>query len=182
MEPRSNIEHALALAIQWHQGQLREGPHPLPYVTHAFEVVANLREIGGVTHESLWIVAALHDVVEHGSGTFPEIQTHFGDQVATLVKELTRQEPTTAEILGLTKDEIWKLRADRLIIEIANMSDDAQTVKLADRLANLRDALRTKSGKKLDRYRWQTNRILETIPKKRNQDLWDFIDKTLKSG
>jgi (p)ppGpp synthase/HD superfamily hydrolase len=75
----------------------------------------------------------------------------------------------------MEKDAIWQLRADMLLVEITRMSPDAQTIKLADRLANVRDAKRAKKGKKLNRYLWQTNEILKIIPRERNEGLWEAI-------
>jgi hypothetical protein len=62
-----------------------------------------------------------------------------------------------------------------LLEEIGRMSPDAQCVKLADRLSNVREGRRTKLGDKLTRYLGQTYLILETIPREVNPGLWDAI-------
>ncbi len=123
--------------------------------------------------------AMLHDTVEADGLTLGQIEKSFGGRVRSLVSELTRKEPDAQQIANLTKDEIWKLRADMLVEEISKMSEDAQQIKLADRLANVREAHRIKAGKKLHRYLDQTKEILQVIPRKRNKALWDAIKSKL---
>lgn len=153
----------------------REGEVPLPYVTHPIEVLLNLRFVGGVTDVEILCAAVLHDTVEGESLTLEQIETEFGVRVRSLVAELTRVEPSADQIVGLKKDEIWQLRAGMLIDEVSKMSADAQLIKLADRLANVREAHRTKSGRKLKRYLGQTERILQVVPRSVNKALWDAI-------
>jgi len=169
------IQAALDLAVRAHADQWREGDSPLPYVTHPIEVMTNLRYVGLVTDEEMLCAALLHDTVEETSVTLPDIAKTFGPRVGALVKELTRREPSPAQIEGMTKGEIWSLRSDMLLKEISKMSPDAQQIKLADRLSNLRDAYRTKQGEKLVRYGKQSSRILKIVPRERNPGLWDAI-------
>lgn len=79
----------------------------------------------------------------------------------------------------MSKAEIWALRSDMLLAEIAQMSPDAQQIKLADRLSNLREGFRTKAGEKLARYIRQSRQILEIIPREVNPGLWDAIEAEL---
>lgn len=169
------LDKAIQLAAKWHAGEERDGEHPLPYITHPMEVLVNLRYVGGVTDEDLLCAAALHDVIEETDATPEEIEAAVGPRVRDLVRELTRQEPGKREIQGLTKEEIWQLRADMLLQEIAKMSPDAQRVKLADRLSNVREGKRTKLGDKLVRYLAHTHLILQTVPREVNPALWDAI-------
>jgi len=170
-----SVQRAMEAAVRAHADQWREGEFPLPYSTHPIEVLILLRYVGGVTDEAMLCTAALHDTVEEGSMSFKAIADSFGGHVEVLVRALTRREPSAEETAGLSKDEIWKLRADMLLNEIGEMSPEAQTVKLADRLSNVRDAKRLKSGKKLNRYLWQTKRIIEIVPRSVNPGLWDAI-------
>jgi len=177
-QPENEYQH-LSRAIKWaaklHLTQFRDGDHPLPYIVHPIEVLSNLRYVGGIEEESMLIVAVLHDTVEEGGTTLAKIQEKFGERVAALVEELTRYEPTESEKSGLTTDQIWQLRSDLLLAEIAKMSKSAQTIKLADRLSNVQEAYRSKSGKELTRYIDQTQRILTIIPREANPGLWDAI-------
>ena len=176
-----NIEEAIAFAIRIHSGGLREGGSPLPYISHPFEVLHNLRYVGKVTDKDMWCAAILHDTIESGGTALSEIEYQFGVRVAFLVGELTRREPDSTEISELTKREIWRRRAQMLIDETSNMSPDAQQIKLADRLANLCDAFRLKKGAKLERYLWQTNEILKVVPREVNLELWDAVAQLAKS-
>ena len=176
------LDKAIQLAAKLHAGQEREGDAPLPYFTHPVEVLVLLRHLGGVTDEDLLCAAALHDVVEESDADLEEIAKAVGERAAALVRELTRYEPTDAEKKGLGKDEVWRLRANLLLDEIRAMSPNAQRVKLADRLANVREGKRTKAGPKWDRYAWQTEEILKIVPREINPGLWDAIRAELDEG
>lgn len=173
------VQNAIEWAAGWHRGQIRDGEQALPYVTHPIEVLSYLRHVGEVTDEDLLCTAVLHDLLEETAAPVEEIEAKFGPRVKALVEELTRREPTEHETEGLTKDEIWKLRAGMLVDEVFEMSEDAQRVKLADRLANVREAKRTKTPKKLARYLDQTREILRVVPKKVNPKLWKAIEDEL---
>ncbi len=177
--PYSLLSKALQFAAEKHDGSYRDGENPLPYVTHPVEVCTLLRYIGKVTDEHMLCAAALHDTLEETDETAETLEAHFGKAVADLVVELTRHEPTAKETEGLSKDDIWLLRANMLLDEIRAMSTGAQQVKLADRLANLREARLTKTGEKLRRYERQSKKIIEIIPKSVNPGLWKAIASEL---
>jgi (p)ppGpp synthase/HD superfamily hydrolase len=173
------LSKALRFAAEKHEGDYRDGENALPYATHPFEVCILLRYVGNVTDEDQLCAAALHDVLEETSVTPSELEAEFGAGVTELVQELTRFEPNSDQTAGMSKGEIWLLRANMLLAEIKLMSPRAQVVKLADRLANLREAKLTKTGEKLRRYERQSKRILEIIPKSINPDLWKAIASEL---
>lgn len=176
---QSRLEIALQLAASAHSGQVRDGKFPLPYLTHPVDVVNNLRYIGEVTDEALLAAGLLHDVVEETEVTLDEIERLLGAEVAGLVKEVTRYEPTESERDGLDKHEIWELRSNHLLGEIRQMSERAQTLKLADRLSNLRQAKVTRSHDKWLRYCQQTEDILSIIPKTVNSRLWEAVQSEI---
>lgn len=175
----SKLDKALLLAAKLHAGQEREGDAPLPYLTHPVEVLVNLRYLGGETDEDLLCAALLHDVVEESDADLEEIARETNRRTMGLVKELTRQEPTAEEKRGLDKEAVWRLRSGMLLKEIGKLSPEAQKVKLADRLSNLREGKRTKSGPKWDRYAGQTEEILRIVPRERSPGLWDAIRREL---
>jgi myo-inositol-1(or 4)-monophosphatase len=174
-----SLDRALLFAAQRHAGTLRDGKDPLPYITHVSEVVSNLRYVGRVTDPVLLTAAALHDLLEQESATEAEIKKQFGTDVLNLVKELTRTEPDATAIADLSRDEVWNLRAELLRQDVIKMSVSAQIIKLADRLANLAEAKREKSGKKLRRYKTATAGLLIAIPETVNPSLWRAIKKKL---
>lgn len=169
------LDKAIVFAAKRHAGAERDGEAPLPYITHPVEVLLLLRTVGGVTDEDLLCAGVMHDLIEETATKLSEIEEVAGPRVRALVKELTRVEPGEEETKGLSKDEIWTLRANLLLDEIGKMSPDARQVKLADRLANVREAKRTKIGYKLDRYLAQSRRILEIVARDTNAPLWDAI-------
>ena len=177
--PYSLLSKAIRFAVEKHDGEYREGESGLPYATHPVEVCVALRYIGGVTDVDILCAAALHDVLEETSTTSNEIETQFGTRISRLVLELTRREPSSQEVANLTKEAVWELRSGILLDEISRMSPDAQSVKLADRLANFRQAKVTRKGAKMRRYVSQTKKILETIPKSVNPGLWKAIASEL---
>lgn len=174
-----SLDEALLFAAQRHAGTLCDGQDPLPYITHVSEVVSNLRHVGQVTDPVLLTAAALHDLLEQESATEAEIKKKFGKEVLALVKELTRSEPKPADTDGLSREEIWNLRAELLRQDVLKMSAAAQSIKLADRLANLMEAKREKSGKKLRRYKAATAALLVAIPEAVNPSLWRAVKKKL---
>ncbi len=179
--PYSLLSKAMQYIVEKHDGSYRDGEFGLPYATHPVEVCNNLRYIGGITDVELLCAALLHDVIEE-TGTDPaEIESEFGPKVSGLVTELTRSEPTDEQLASLDKDEVWLLRSGLLLADITAMSSDAMTIKLADRLANFRQAIVTRKGEKLRRYIRQTKKIVEIIPKSVNPGLWKAINRELSS-
>ena len=174
-----DLDSAIEFAVTCHRGQFRDGSDPLPYVTHPFEVANAVRYIGGVSDPVLLAVAYLHDTVESGNVSIETIKEKFGGEIAAMVGELTRSEPTGADSANLKKSEVWEMRSELLLADIRRMSVGAQTVKLGDRFCNLQDAFRLKKGKKLDRYLKQTRAILEIVPRSVNAPLWDSISKSV---
>ena len=174
----SNVLHqALKFAYKHHKKQDRDPPEPLPYLTHVVDVVNILRYEGGETAPDLICAAFLHDVLEETDATTEEINDKFGAHVAQLVQELTRDEPSEEIRASLPADELWELRNQLLLDGISRMSPDAQKVKLADRVSNLRGALATREGERLEKYIRQSKLILERIPKEVNPNLWALVAK-----
>jgi guanosine-3',5'-bis(diphosphate) 3'-pyrophosphohydrolase len=185
-----NLQEALQFAVERHSGQWREGDaqrsklegdqsYPLPYAFHPMEVTLYLRHLGGVTDSEMLAAALLHDTLEESITTEEELRQRFGNRVAGLVRELTRHEPGSAELAGLSKVEIWELRSSILLAEIAEMTPEAMAIKLADRLSNYREALYSKTPPKLERYRKQTEEILRIVPRGTNPSIWDEIRRAL---
>lgn len=173
------LESALKFAVRAHTGQTRDGDDPLPYVTHPIEVVANLRYVGGVTDQDMLAAGFLHDVLEEcPSINSADIASRFGRRVSELVISVTRQEPAERDTRGLSPSEIYVLRSKLLLAEIAQMSEESQTIKLADRLSNLVGSAATRNEDKQERYVDQTRRMLRIIPESVNPALWDSVRKT----
>lgn len=173
------LRKALKLAWKAHKGVDRDGPAPLPYAAHPFEVVSILRYQARVDDEEVLCAAALHDVLEDTAVSAEEIRKIWGDRVLALVREVTRYEPSEAETEGMSAEERWMLRSEILLAEIAGMSPDAQRIKLADRLSNVTAALATRDAVRLPRMLPQTESILAIIPRETCPPLWDRIRQLL---
>jgi (p)ppGpp synthase/HD superfamily hydrolase len=121
------IERALRASEFAHRGQVRKGTD-IPYVVHPIHVAIELARLGV---DPLLIQAALlHDVVEdctHAGWDGDRVGREFGPVVAGIVAELTEDKSLT-----------WEERKRAGIEHVAHMSDDARTVKAADKLHNLR--------------------------------------------
>jgi (p)ppGpp synthase/HD superfamily hydrolase len=153
---------------------------PMPYLTHPVEVIVHLRHIGHIVDEEVLTAAALHDVIEECGVSPSAIQKRFGSGVRALVEEVTRREPTAQERLGLTSDEVRDLRSFWLLEGVRRMTPAAMRIKLADRLSNLREAARTRSGSRLDRYHAQSRAILEIVPREVSPELWEAVRAQLE--
>lgn len=120
-----NVTRAISFATAAHHGQERKYSK-IPYVSHCIAVASIVKEAGG--SEDMIIAALLHDTVEDTHITNEDIRRAFGDNVASLVQDLTDiSEPHMGN------------RATRKAIDrehSASASTDAKTVKLADLIHN----------------------------------------------
>ncbi len=121
---------ALAFAARKHRDQRRKDHHASPYINHPIALADSLVNEGGVTDTDVLCAALLHDTVEDTETTFEELEQAFGATVAGIVMEVT--------------DDKTLPKAERKRLQIAHaphLSDAARLVKLADKIANLRDLI-----------------------------------------
>ncbi len=134
MEPRvsaeelERIKDAFALACEAHADQWRKGGDP--YIFHPIAVatiVASEMKLGA----NPVCAAFLHDVVEDTPYTIDDIRQRFGDDVAFLVKVVTKKD---------TKKYEYSKQLDnyRQLLDSVHYDIRAVLVKLADRLHNMR--------------------------------------------
>ena len=124
-----NIERAaFLLAMKAHKHQ-RYGDDP--YMVHLFDVVGVLHRFGHDEEEML-AVAWLHDIIEDTPMNYNDVKVACGDGVADVVLALT--------------DEIGKNRRERKVKTLPKIKGNlwAQTVKLADWIANVTNAIEEK--------------------------------------
>ncbi len=121
------ILEAAHFAAEKHAHQKRKGAGGEPYINHLIEVAELVAASISELDINLVIAALLHDVIEDTPTTEQELVKRFGSDVANLVVELTDDK-------SLPKSE-----RKRLQIETASKkSPRAQTIKLADKISNLR--------------------------------------------
>lgn len=128
------IEKAALFGAKKHDGQLRKSGEP--YIIHPIETAKILM----TWHMDLYAVVTgiLHDVLEDTHTTEEEIEKEFGNQVANLVRYVTKVSLMSKENRKMApKDEVEK----KYIIQVfLSMSHDIRgmIVKLADRFHNMK--------------------------------------------
>lgn len=119
---------AAALAARFHEGQYRKDSAHTPYIVHPLIVCRNAWTEGQIRSINVLVAALLHDTLEDTNVTPEELSQRFGERVLATVEELSNDPSLTTE-----------QNKQRQIDHAPSMSLDAQIVKLADRLANIRD-------------------------------------------
>jgi (p)ppGpp synthase/HD superfamily hydrolase len=124
------ILSAARFAAAKHAQQKRKGAGGEPYVNHLIEVADLIAASNDELDTELVMAGFLHDTVEDTGVSLTELTERFGHDVAELVAEVTDDKSLP--------DKTRK----RLQVETApHKSQRAQTLKLADKLSNLRAIL-----------------------------------------
>ena len=119
---------ALNLAAEKHRNQRRKDIEASPYINHPIMLAKILSIEGGVDEGLVLCAAVLHDTIEDTETTYDELAEQFGNEIANVVLEVTDDK------------SLLKPERKRLQIEHApHLSQAAKLVKLADKIANLRD-------------------------------------------
>ncbi|HEY4182558.1 MAG TPA: HD domain-containing protein [Kofleriaceae bacterium] len=120
---------ALDLAAGKHRDQRRKDEASSPYINHPIAVATALWE-AGVRDESALLAAVLHDTVEDTATTREELAAAFGEDVASVVMEVTDDKT------------LPKARRKELQVEHGpHLTRAAKLVKLGDKLCNVRDVV-----------------------------------------
>ncbi len=122
------LRRATGFAAWKHEGQMRKGGGKTPYIQHPIEVTAILVEIGGVGDLDVLQAGLLHDTIEDTQTNSEELELHFGAGVCAIVLEVT-------DDTSLDKH----VRKAQQIEHAPHLSNDAKTLKLADKIANVFD-------------------------------------------
>ena len=131
MKMSNLVQKAKDFATIVHKGQVRKYTG-VPYIVHPIEVMEIVRT---VKHDDTMLAAALlHDVVEDTDCTLDDIQAEFGDDVASLVADLTD--------VSKPEDGNRETRKAKDREHSAGASPSAQTVKLADLISNSVDIIK----------------------------------------
>jgi GTP diphosphokinase / guanosine-3',5'-bis(diphosphate) 3'-diphosphatase len=124
------IFKALHFAATKHRHQKRKDEKASPYITHPIEVAELLASVGKASDTNILCAALLHDTIEDTGTTADELQREFGPEITRLVQEVTDDK-------SLPKQE-----RKRLQIESASKkSHGAKLIKLADKIANVRNVI-----------------------------------------
>ncbi len=125
-----SILSAALFAAEKHSNQRRKGAAAEPYINHLIEVAQLVSMAVPEPDPNLVMAALLHDVVEDTDVSKEELMRRFSPDVADLVAELT-------DDMSLPKAERRRLHLQHA----PTMSVRAQTIKLADKISNLRGVL-----------------------------------------
>ena len=124
------ILKAARFAAEKHAQQKRKGELGEPYINHLLEVAELIAASSEVLDAELIMAGFLHDTVEDTSVTLQQLENLFGSDVAGLVAEVTDDKTLPKE----TRKQLQVQNAH-------NKSERAQTLKLADKISNLRSIL-----------------------------------------
>jgi len=119
---------ALAFAADRHRLQKRKDVDASPYINHPIGLANILCNEGHITDIEVIAAALLHDTIEDTDTAPEELEAEFGPTIRDIVLDVTDDKT-------LPKAE----RKQRQIEHAAHASDQAKLVKLADKIANLRD-------------------------------------------
>ena len=142
---------AASFAADRHRDQRRKDAEASPYINHPLTVARLLSEEGGVTDADVLCAALLHDTIEDTATTADELREVFGVRITSIVLEVTDDK------------SLPKAERKRLQIEHAAMlSHEAKLVKLADKIANVRDILHSPPAdwserRKAEYFAWASN-------------------------
>jgi guanosine-3',5'-bis(diphosphate) 3'-pyrophosphohydrolase len=121
---------AARFAAERHAGQKRKGLAGEPYINHLIEVAVLIAASSEELDANLVMAGLLHDTIEDVGVTAKELEQRFGSDVAGLVVEATDDKSLPKET--------------RKALQVKNAphkSPRAQTLKLADKISNLRAML-----------------------------------------
>jgi guanosine-3',5'-bis(diphosphate) 3'-pyrophosphohydrolase len=121
---------AAGYAAEKHSNQKRKGAAREPYINHLIEVAGLVADALTEPDANVVIAALLHDTVEDTNTTPAELTERFGADVASLVGELTDDKSLPQAV----RKQLQVEHAPRLSVR-------AQTIKLADKISNVRSIL-----------------------------------------
>lgn len=139
------IQKAIEFATEKHKDQFIFGK---PYISHPILVFELLKEVEPNNY-TLQIAGLLHDTIEDTYTSPKEIAEHFGEEVSSLVVELTDADFYKKQI------GISEYHTNTMMI----MSENAFTIKLADRLAQALNPYNTE----LERVKRRTATTMEIL-------------------
>lgn len=122
-------EKALRYASEKHEGKVRKGSKPIPYINHPINVSHMISKYmkDDIEIEDYRIAALLHDTLEDSDATYEEEAKLFGKKIADIVLSVTSDKKKQKE-LG---------KSIYLSKKMLDMNDKSLILKLCDRLDNV---------------------------------------------
>lgn len=128
--PVRRILQAARFAAEKHSRQKRKGLAKEPYINHLIEVAELIAASSETLDTNLVMAGLLHDTIEDTDATAQELEERFGSDVTGLVLEATDDKSLPKETRKALQIETAPHKSPR-----------AQTLKLADKISNLRSIL-----------------------------------------
>ena len=119
---------AADFAARKHRFQRRKDEVASPYINHPIAVANVLATEADISDPVILCAAVLHDTIEDTETTDTELIQIFGEQITQIVLEVTDDKSLPQQV-----------RKQLQIEHAPHLSDRAKTVKLADKICNLRD-------------------------------------------
>jgi GTP diphosphokinase / guanosine-3',5'-bis(diphosphate) 3'-diphosphatase len=173
----ARISLAVSLAAHCHANQRRKDELSTPYINHPIAVFSILAAEAEERDVDVLCAALCHDLIEDCASNdaerarlSKEIQSRLGQRVLAIVREVTDVK------------ELPKVDRKRLQVEHAPfLSEGATLVKVADKIANLRDVLASPPkdwdvGRRLAYFDWANQVVCATRPiNSRLRQLFDEV-------
>ena len=173
-ESTGSILKALRYAADKHSEQRRRDSKASPYINHPIQVAETLWNVGGVRDEALLTAAILHDTIEDTDATPEEIRREFGEEVLSIVLEVTDDKTLPKEV-----------RKQLQVENAAGKSPRAKLLKLADKICNVDDLIQSPpadwSLKRKQDYLLWSERVIKGV-RGSNRDLENLYDEILNEG
>ncbi|HYY31222.1 MAG TPA: HD domain-containing protein [Chthoniobacterales bacterium] len=119
---------AADFAARKHRHQRRKDEEASPYINHTLAVANLLAAEAGIRDPVTLCAAVLHDTIEDTHTTATELEQTFGAQITHIVVELTDDKALPKHVRKLLQIE-----------HAPHLSRHAKTIRLADKICNLRD-------------------------------------------
>ncbi|MEL6254868.1 MAG: pyruvate kinase, partial [Bacteroidota bacterium] len=119
---------ALSLAAEKHKFQRRAGYDALPYINHLIKVSQILIEVADEKDRNILLAGLLHDILEDTDITREELIADFGEEVASIVEELT-------DDMSLDYEKRKQLQLEGA----KQLSEAARKIRITDKSTNLKD-------------------------------------------
>lgn len=125
-EPLLLFARALDFAARKHVHQRRKGESAEPYINHLAEVARLLAAAPENRNAAVTVAGLLHDTLEDTATSYDELAAEFGEEIASLVREVTDDKALPKEA-----------RKKHQEIHARHASDGAKMIKIADKTSNL---------------------------------------------
>jgi guanosine-3',5'-bis(diphosphate) 3'-pyrophosphohydrolase len=148
---------AVMFAAERHKNQRRKDVDASPYINHPIALAHLLASTGDVDDPVILQAAVLHDTIEDTDTTAEELQARFGEEVTSIVLEVTDDKTLPPQV-----------RKELQVEHAAHKSRGAALIKLADKTCNLRDIVNSPPAdwslsRRQEYFDW-AKRVVEGLP------------------